>query len=220
VGGAARFGAGEARGSYRVADGVERDRAARGRPRGPRPHEQGDRGAALPEHQDRGVEPEPRLGSSASGRAPTSRVATERPRSDPGRRHLLAIKRRDSVVSSVVSPAYLRSAAGSLAEHGDARAPREQARGGNGDGSARIPRSWHASSTGPVTRARWTNSRSANARSSVSSPRGRSNSGIANFLVLSPKTVEAHVGRISKLGLDETPDRHRRVLAVLAFLRA
>ncbi len=50
---------------------------------------------------------------------------------------------------------------------------------------------------------------------------GRSNSGIANFLVLSPKTVEAHVGRIfSKLGLDETPDRHRRVLAVLAFLRA
>jgi DNA-binding NarL/FixJ family response regulator len=50
---------------------------------------------------------------------------------------------------------------------------------------------------------------------------GRSNSGIAQFLVLSPKTVEAHVGRIfSKLGLDETPDRHRRVLAVLAFLRA
>jgi DNA-binding NarL/FixJ family response regulator len=50
---------------------------------------------------------------------------------------------------------------------------------------------------------------------------GRSNSGIAAFLVLSPKTVEAHVGRIfSKLGLDETPDRHRRVLAVLAFLRA
>jgi serine/threonine-protein kinase len=50
---------------------------------------------------------------------------------------------------------------------------------------------------------------------------GRSNGGIASFLVLSPKTVEAHVGRIfSKLGLDETPDRHRRVLAVLAFLRA
>ena len=50
---------------------------------------------------------------------------------------------------------------------------------------------------------------------------GRSNSGIAQFLVLSPKTVEAHVGRIfSKLGLDEAPDRHRRVLAVLAFLRA
>ena len=50
---------------------------------------------------------------------------------------------------------------------------------------------------------------------------GRSNQGIAQALVLSPKTVEAHVGRIfSKLGLDETPDYHRRVLAVLAFLRS
>ena len=50
---------------------------------------------------------------------------------------------------------------------------------------------------------------------------GRSNSGIAQLLVLSPKTVEAHVGRIfSKLGLHETPEHHRRVLAVLAFLRA
>jgi len=50
---------------------------------------------------------------------------------------------------------------------------------------------------------------------------GRSNQGIAQTLVLSPKTVEAHVGRIlAKLGLDDTPDYHRRVLAVLAFLRA
>jgi serine/threonine-protein kinase len=50
---------------------------------------------------------------------------------------------------------------------------------------------------------------------------GRSNQGIAEALVLSPKTVEAHVGRIlAKLGLDDSPDYHRRVLAVLAFLRA
>jgi serine/threonine-protein kinase len=50
---------------------------------------------------------------------------------------------------------------------------------------------------------------------------GRSNQGIAEALVLSPKTVEAHVGRIlAKLGLDESPDYHRRVLAVLAFLRS
>jgi DNA-binding NarL/FixJ family response regulator len=49
---------------------------------------------------------------------------------------------------------------------------------------------------------------------------GRSNYGIAEVLVLSPKTVEAHIGRIlAKLGLDDAPDYHRRVLAVLAFLR-
>ncbi len=48
---------------------------------------------------------------------------------------------------------------------------------------------------------------------------GRSNHGIAQILVLSPKTVEAHVGRtLAKLGLDDTPDYHRRVLAVLAVL--
>ena len=50
---------------------------------------------------------------------------------------------------------------------------------------------------------------------------GRSNEGISQVLVVSPKTVEAHVGRIfSKLSLDETGDYHRRVLAVLAVLRA
>jgi serine/threonine-protein kinase len=50
---------------------------------------------------------------------------------------------------------------------------------------------------------------------------GRSNEGISQVLVLSPKTVEAHVGRIfSKLGLEGTRDYHRRVLAVLTFLRA
>jgi serine/threonine-protein kinase len=50
---------------------------------------------------------------------------------------------------------------------------------------------------------------------------GHSNQGIAKILMLSPKTVEAHVGRIlRKLGLDDSPDYHRRVLAVLAFLRS
>ena len=50
---------------------------------------------------------------------------------------------------------------------------------------------------------------------------GKSNHGIAAILGLSPKTVETHVGAImSKLGLDDNRDEHRRVLAVLAALRA
>jgi DNA-binding NarL/FixJ family response regulator len=50
---------------------------------------------------------------------------------------------------------------------------------------------------------------------------GRSNSAICDALTLSPKTVEGHVARIfMKLGLEPAPDDHRRVLAVLRFLRA
>jgi DNA-binding NarL/FixJ family response regulator len=50
---------------------------------------------------------------------------------------------------------------------------------------------------------------------------GRSNHGICEKLVLSPKTIETHVSNIfSKLGLASAPDDHRRVLAVLTFLRS
>ena len=50
---------------------------------------------------------------------------------------------------------------------------------------------------------------------------GRSNQAIGDRLFLSPKTVEGHVRSIfTRLDLAVTPDDHRRVLAVLAFLRA
>jgi DNA-binding NarL/FixJ family response regulator len=50
---------------------------------------------------------------------------------------------------------------------------------------------------------------------------GHSNQGICAKLFLSPKTVEAHVGHIfGKLGLRDSPDHHRRVVAVLAYLAA
>jgi DNA-binding NarL/FixJ family response regulator len=49
---------------------------------------------------------------------------------------------------------------------------------------------------------------------------GHSNDGVCRKLYLSPKTVETHVRHILlKLGIRETPDYHRRVLAVLAYLR-
>ena len=50
---------------------------------------------------------------------------------------------------------------------------------------------------------------------------GRSNKGICTRLFLSSKTVEAHVKHIfQKLAIEESPDDHRRVIAVLARLRA
>jgi len=49
---------------------------------------------------------------------------------------------------------------------------------------------------------------------------GRSNHAIAAQLYMSPKTVETHVGNLfGKLGLLPAAEDHRRVLAVLTYLR-
>jgi DNA-binding NarL/FixJ family response regulator len=49
---------------------------------------------------------------------------------------------------------------------------------------------------------------------------GRSNQAIAKLLFITERTVEKHVKSIfTKLRLPESPDDHRRVLAVLAYLR-
>lgn len=50
---------------------------------------------------------------------------------------------------------------------------------------------------------------------------GRSNDAIASDLKISAKTLEAHIGTIySKLGLEPAVSDHRRVLAVLDYLRS
>lgn len=50
---------------------------------------------------------------------------------------------------------------------------------------------------------------------------GRSNQAIAERLVITERTVEKHVNSIfAKLRLPTSPEDHRRVLAVLAYLRA
>ncbi len=50
---------------------------------------------------------------------------------------------------------------------------------------------------------------------------GRSNAAIASVLVVTEGAVEKHISSVlAKLGLPPTPDDHRRVLAVLAYLEA
>jgi DNA-binding NarL/FixJ family response regulator len=48
---------------------------------------------------------------------------------------------------------------------------------------------------------------------------GRNNAGIARRLSLTDRTIETHIASImAKLGLAESEEEHRRVLAVLTWL--
>jgi DNA-binding NarL/FixJ family response regulator len=50
---------------------------------------------------------------------------------------------------------------------------------------------------------------------------GRSNAGIARRVRITEGTVEKHISSIlTKLNLHEADDKHRRVLAVITFLKA
>jgi len=49
---------------------------------------------------------------------------------------------------------------------------------------------------------------------------GKNNAAIAKSLFLTERAVEKHINSLfHKLGLTEEPEVHRRVMAVLAFLR-
>jgi DNA-binding NarL/FixJ family response regulator len=50
---------------------------------------------------------------------------------------------------------------------------------------------------------------------------GRSNAGVAEALVITVGAVERHItGVFDKLGLRQSPEQHRRVMAVLTYLRS
>jgi DNA-binding NarL/FixJ family response regulator len=77
------------------------------------------------------------------------------------------------------------------------------------------------SGIGRAPTAVWTRSPSASARRFELIAQGRTNAAIARELVITVGAVEKHISSIfSKLDLPASDDDHRRVLAVLTYLRA
>ena len=67
---------------------------------------------------------------------------------------------------------------------------------------------------------RWRSSPTASARCLTQMAQGENNAAIASSLFLTERAVEKHINSLfHKLGLTEETDVHRRVMAVLAFLR-
>ena len=81
---------------------------------------------------------------------------------------------------------------------------------------------WSASCSGAtVLRTRWSDLTEREREVLELMAEGRSNHAIASRLVITERAVEKHVTSIfSKLGLPPAEDDHRRVLAVLTFLKA
>ena len=98
----------------------------------------------------------------------------------------------------------------------DRRAPRRAGR----LGARSVDRRPAGRAQAPLEPARGAQPR-ASARCSALMAEGRSNQAIADALVVTPRAIEKHITNIfEKLGLGSAVEDHRRVLAVLTFLRA
>ena len=170
--------------------------------------------------------------------APRRRRRRHPDATDPHRRrsrrrpaHPRRLPRRRRARALPVSRAELRHAAargasreGRLPPQGAGLRRRRAGRRASGASTRAKPwstrRSCPASSAGTATTIHSPRSRPREHEVLALVAEGRSNKAIGTQLHLADRTVEAHITQIFlKLGVDSSPDSHRRVLAVLTFLR-